>query len=398
MTEKRYYQDIHQTEFQAQVIAATEEKKYWKVLLDQTYFYPEGGGQPADKGWINNIPVMDVQKDGESVFHYLEENPGTGTISAKIDTTWRNDFMQQHTGQHIISGALWQVGEYKTVSVHMGLEYTTIEIAAGEISYQDLYESEDLANQIIADDLPVTPVNTTDKELGQFPLRKPVARVGDIRLVSIGQFDCVACGGIHMERTGKVQLVKAVGVEKIRGNTRITWKIGKRALSDYRQKDLIIANLKPLLATKEEHFPDKTGELIAELLATKKEISQMENRLAELVAQQLLQNQQDLPGKGITLITHCWQDEKDQLIKKVMKHVLKEPKILVCLVNKVSGKLRWSIGCSEDIDVSFDKIKSELLPIIGGKGGGRFPLWQGSGSKPEAIDTFFATLRHINKK
>lgn len=395
MTETLYYKDIDKTEFNAEVLEVIREKKGWKVILDKTCFYPEGGGQPADKGRINDIPVTDVQKEGNSIYHYLSRNPGTGTVYGKIDTHRRHDFMQQHTGQHIISGALWQVGKYKTVSVHMGTDYTTIEIEAAEIPEEDLVKAETMANKVITGDLPITPIYTNHRELDKFPLRKPTTREGDIRLVKIGDFDCVGCGGLHFDRTRKVELVKAIGVEKIRGNTRIAWKIGKRAFEDYREKVNITSDLKRLLETNPEQFVQKTGSLMEELATIKRKCSQLESRLAEITAQQLYDKSDVVPNASGRIVTGSWKDEDNLLIKKILKILLKRDTLLVCLVNISSGKLQWSIGCSEDMDFPFEEIKGELLAIIDGKGGGRFPLWQGTGKKSENAAAFLSKFKTL---
>ncbi len=395
MTETLYYKDIDKTEFDAEVVEVIKEKKIWKVILDKTCFYPEGGGQPADKGRINNIPVTDVQKEGGSIYHYLSRDPGTGTVHGKIDTEWRHDFMQQHTGQHIISGALWQVGKYKTVSVHMGTDYTTIEIEAPEIPEQDLVKVETTANKVINDDLPITPVYTNHRELDKFPLRKPVARQGDIRLVKIGDFDCVGCGGLHLNSTRKVELVKSIGVEKIRGNTRIAWKIGKRAFADYREKVNIVSELKRLLETNPEQFVRKTETLMEELSTIKRKCSQLESRLADIFVRQLYDHGEETPDASCKIVTGSWKDEDTLLIKKILKILLKRERLLVCLVNIASGKLQWSIGCSEGIDFSFDRVKGELLAVIDGKGGGRFPLWQGTGKKTENAADFLSKFKAL---
>ncbi|MCP5048822.1 MAG: hypothetical protein GY940_16745 [bacterium] len=397
MTEQLYYKNIAQTQFEAEVLEAVEEKKQWKVLLDKTCFYPEGGGQPADKGWINDVPVSDVQKEGDSIYHWLPGNPGGGMIKGKIDTRWRRDFMQQHTGQHIISGALWKVGNYKTVSVHMGIDYTTIEIETAAIPEGHLIETEKLANRVIADDMPVASILTNHRELHRFPLRKPIHREGNIRLVKIGDFDCAGCGGLHFQRTGEVRLVKATGMEKIRGNTRIAWKIGERAIEDYNRKDKIISRLKPLLETREDEFHRKTKELMEELTDHKKKYRQMERRLAESIAGDLYRDREELPGSAWQLIVHSLKGEDDRLMMTVMKHLLEKENLLVCLLNVIPGKLRWSIGCSSRVDFDFNRVKGELLPVIDGKGGGRYPLWQGSGSKPEAAGDFLEHLRTLYK-
>jgi len=398
MTEKCFYRDINKLEFEAEVVDAAAWKKGWRITLDKTYFSPEGGGQPADRGWINGIPVKDVQKAGDDIHHYLDKNPGNGAVKGKIDPGWRKDFMQQHTGQHIISGALRKVGQYKTVSVHMGLDYTTIEIDAPEIPQEDLLRIENLANRVINDDMPIHFVETSHRELDQFPLRKPTDLKGTIRLVRIGDFDCVACGGLHFDCTGKVELVKATGVEKIRGHARITWKIGQRAFADYTQKNQIISELKSLLSTNEEMFVRKILEIQEEIPTYKRKCNVLENRLAETIARNLYEAQVDQGESTCRVIAVSWREEEANLIKKIMKELLKQENTLICLINIFPEKLQWSIGCSEDIHFPYDESKNELLATIDGKGGGRHPLWQGTGTKPGRVEDFIAAFRALAQR
>lgn len=395
MTEPLYYNEPDQTEFSAEILTVIKENKLWKAVLDRTCFYPEGGGQPADRGWLNGIAVKTVQKENETIYHYVENELSTGPVKGKIDTHWRRDFQQQHTGQHIISGALWQVGKYKTVSVHMGLDYTTIEIEVQDIPQDILEAVEDLANRIIEDDVDVSPVLTTSEDLHEYPLRKAINRQGQIRLVRIGDFDCVGCGGLHLNRSGEVRLVKALAVEKIRGNTRLAFKIGDRALADNKLKDKIIADLKPLLSTQEESYVKKTIELMDEMSELRKKAANLETRIADMTASHLTARANPSTESGITVITSQYHEEDERFIKKLIKILLQQDNILLCLVNCKPERLNWSIGCSENLDFSLDTIKTELFPIIDARGGGRFPLWQGAGTKTEKAAIFLDTFTSI---
>ncbi|MCK4836842.1 MAG: alanyl-tRNA editing protein, partial [Candidatus Aminicenantes bacterium] len=352
-TEKLYYRDINKTEFEARVLEVKEEKKGYRVVLDKTCFFPEGGGQPADKGWINGIPVLDVKTERETIYHYLTEDPGTGVAKGKIDLQWRIDFMQQHTGQHIISGALWKVGKYKTVSVHMGSDHTTIEIDCGEILEDDLAKVENLANRVINNNLPIDFILTDEKGITRYDLRKPCLIEGEIRLVQIGDFDCVGCGGLHFASTGPVGLVKCVSAEKIRGHARLSWKIGQRAFKDYWEKDKIISELRPILGTREGSFVQKINTLNEEGIILKRKNNLLISRLADMIAQNLYQNQREQTRSGYGIITESWSDEDDDLIKETSKNLLKRKNILICLVNIKKEKVQWIIGCSEDVRFPF---------------------------------------------
>lgn len=398
VTEKLYYLDAGQAVFEARIVEVRKTGKLWEVILDKTCFYPEGGGQPADRGRINGIAVETVRKSGETVVHVLPADPGKGTVRGEVDMDWRLDFMQQHTGQHIVSAALWQVGGYKTVSVHMGMDYTTIEIQPADISKDELLKVETLANEIIQQDLPVNYIETGPEGLHQYRLRKPCPVEDRIRLVEIGDIDCVGCGGLHFDRTGRVGLVKAVALEKMRGNARITWMIGSRAFEDYRKKHEIVSSLKNRLETGTEWVVSKTETLINELDDSRKKVNFLSNQLADTLSRQLYESSQALTDSGIRIVTESWEDADDRLIKKIMKNLMNRKKVIACLINLASGKALWSIGCSEDVDFPFESFREKLMNIIDGRGGGRFPLWQGTGFKPdksvEFLKAFSEQVKH----
>ena len=269
MLHKLCYQDPGKLEFKAEVLKIQKDKGGFGVLLDVTWFYPQGGGQPADKGWLNNLPVLDVREEGGKIYHYLSRELKRGPVKARIDPESREEYKQQHTGQHIISAALWKIGGYKTVSVHMGADYTTVEIETPDITENELRQTEELAHKIICSNRDINIIITNPLEVNKYSLRKPCEVSGDIRLVQIRDFDSVACCGLHVKNTREIGLVKAIGIERIRGNTRISWKIGKRAYMDYDKKTITFEYLRNCLETGEDKFVEKGLENIKQTLTEK---------------------------------------------------------------------------------------------------------------------------------
>ncbi len=396
MTRKLFYDNPLQVEFSAEIVEIEKDGKHWRLVLDQTCFYPEGGGQPADLGWLNRIAVTDVQSGEKGrIYHYLLQKPEGTKVEGKINWHRRKDFMQQHSGQHIISGALWQVGKFKTVSVHMGEEYTTIEIEAAEISGQQLQQVEAVANGVINQNLLLNSLTTTSREVDKFPLRKPCPVEGEIRVVQVENFDCVVCCGLHVQHTGEVGLVKAVAMERIRGNVRLTWMIGERAFKDYGLKDQVVSKLQTLLSTHKENLPETVERLNQEMLSQKRQASELETRLAGCIADDLLAAAERIESSGNILLLHTWQDEENSLVKKIIKQLLTARGAIFCLVNQQSDKLQWAIGCSQNIDLDFNTIKQKVLPVVDGKGGGSFPLWQGVGKNIKGSEEFLAAFKSL---
>ena len=221
MTEALYYKNAYQFQFQAKVIKRVEIKDKGGVVLDQTCFYPEGGGQPADRGNLNGIRVSDVRKIDGEIIHFMDQPLPSDQVEGIVNQEWRLEYMQQHTGQHILSQALLKVGKCQTVSVHFGDSYTAIETNKEKISDQILNDVEKLANEIINENVPVNLLWVDPAEVDRYHIRRPPPDVSKVRIVQIENFDAAACGGLHISRTGEVGLVKVIGKEKIRGHTRV---------------------------------------------------------------------------------------------------------------------------------------------------------------------------------
>lgn len=398
MTEKLYYKEPYKKEFNADILESVKENNVWKVILNRTCFYPEGGGQPADKGWINDVPVVDVRKKDDVIYHYCSKDPGEEKANGKVDWLWRSDFMQQHTGQHIISAAFLNVGKYDTVSVHFGEKHSTIEIDAPNIPDKDIEKVENIANQAINRNLRVHFIWTNSDEIDKFPLRRPCTHDGKLRIIQIGDYDCVACSGMHFESTGAVGLVKVIGVEKIRGHVRTIWKIGRRAYKDYHQKDTITSSLKSLLSASEDNIVHKTIQLKESISALEKKCDTLEEKIAKDLADDIYNEEmkKSKQGKpGISVIVKSWNQEDNGALKKVMLNLTARAKILVCFVNVYNDKLLyWSIGCSEEIDFPFNEMRKDLLQIIKGKGGGYHPLWQGIGLDSKQHEEFIRQFKN----
>jgi alanyl-tRNA synthetase len=230
-SERLYYDDAYTARFTARVRAAGEHKGRPAVELERTFFYPESGGQEADRGTLGDAGVVDVQADAEErVWHVLDPAgppPAAGTeVSCTVDWARRFDHMQQHTGQHILSAALERVLSAPTVSSHLGEERSTIEVPLPATDWRAIERVEDAANRVVWEDRPVERHWTDAAGVQRFALRKPPQVVGRIRIVEIPEWDVSACGGTHTRRTGEVGAIKIVGWEKLRGNLRLEFLCG----------------------------------------------------------------------------------------------------------------------------------------------------------------------------
>ena len=230
MTRKLYYEDCHLDRFTARVTDCRETKKGYEVTLDATAFYPEGGGQACDIGTLGGVAVLDVQERGEVVIHLCAGPLDEGSeVEGILDYERRFDLMQQHTGEHIVSGIINRRYGYHNVGFHMGADVITIDFD-GVIPAEDLPAIEMEANQALWQDLPVRCWYPSEEELPNVFYRTKRALPWPVRIVQVPGYDSCACCGVHVARTGEVGLVKLFSTIGLRGGTRMEMACGKRAL------------------------------------------------------------------------------------------------------------------------------------------------------------------------
>jgi len=279
-SQRLYYDDSYTTRFAARIAELGRHGGRDAVELEATYFYPESGGQEADRGRIGEARVVDVQADeGGRVWHLLDPAPQDlgSEVQAEVDWTRRFDHMQQHTGQHILSAAFERELGAATLSSHLGEERSTLEVSLAGSDWRTIERLERVSNQIVWEDRPIERHWVDDEGVKRFALRKPPKFTGRIRIVEIPDWDVSACGGTHTRRTGEVGVIKIVRWERVRGNLRFEFLCGARALADYgwRTESLLEAARRRTL---------KDSELIAHLERAAAERDELKKRLGELTA------------------------------------------------------------------------------------------------------------------
>lgn len=282
-SERLYYDDSYTTRFTARVADVASADAGVAVELESTYFYPESGGQEADRGTLGGAAVVDVQAgDDGRVWHRLA--PGAeapaGEIPAAVDWARRFDHMQQHTGQHILSAAFERELGAATVSSHLGAGRSTIDLALAAADWRVVERVERAANRVVWDDRPLALHWTDAAGVLRFRLRKPPQATGRIRIVEIPDWDLSACGGTHTRRTGEVGAIKIVRWEMVRGQVRFEFLCGERALDDHAWR------LEALVESARRRTL-KDRELIAHLERAAAERDELKKRLAELTRQVL---------------------------------------------------------------------------------------------------------------
>ncbi len=287
-TERLYYDDSYTTRFEAEISTMGQHQGRPAVGLAATFFYPESGGQEADRGRLGTWPVVDVQAgDDGTVWHVLEGEAATASITrveGEVDWTRRFDHMQQHTGQHILSAAFERELGSPTVSSRLGETRSTIEVPLSEVDWTVIERLERASNDIVWRDLPIERHWVDDEGVKRFALRKPPKQTGRIRIVEIPEWDVSACGGTHTLRTGEVGVIKIVRWERVRSNLRFEFLCGGRALADYawRTESLLESAKRRTLADRDlivhlERAADERD-------ALQKQVRELNERLAAMEA------------------------------------------------------------------------------------------------------------------
>lgn len=230
-TKKLYYENCHLRFFEGKVLSCRETPKGWEVILDQTAFYPEGGGQACDIGTLADANVLAVREEGSTVIHLCDApNAENAVVTGQIDWSRRFDLMQQHTGEHIVSGIINAMFGYHNVGFHVGSDTTTIDFD-GEISPEALTQIEQQANEAVWKNLPVQCWYPTPEQLPQVRYRTKRELPWPVRIVQVPGYDSCACCGVHVAYTGEVGFIKLLSCIKFHQGVRIEMVCGQRALN-----------------------------------------------------------------------------------------------------------------------------------------------------------------------
>ncbi len=285
-TEKLYYQDPFMGEFTATVLACEAAKNGYQVVLDRTAFYPEGGGQPTDHGTLGSSNVTDVHEKDGVIFHTCDKAVEIGqTVTGCIDWARRFDHMQQHSGEHIISGILCRDYRCDNVGFHMGADTVTIDYNA-DISWEQALDAQRKANEVIWADQATEIAYPSPQELATLDYRSKKELTGKVRIVTFPEADCCACCGTHVRRSGEVGLVKVLSVQKFREGVRIELVCGGRALryvNNVMDQNHQVSNL---LSAKVFETGAAVQRLLEENNALKSRILTMEDQRFAALAQQ----------------------------------------------------------------------------------------------------------------
>ena len=377
MTDRLYYQDSYLTEFRARVVDAGPEPQ--RIYLDQTAFYPTSGGQPFDTGRLGGVDVIDVVDEDGRIAHVLGAPLAATEVAGVIDWRRRFDHMQQHTGQHLLSAVLVEMFDAATVSFHLGTESSTIDVAR-VLDVGQLRAAERRANEIGFENRPVTVSHQhSSEDLG---LRKPTEREGEIRIVSIQDLDRSACGGTHVRATGEIGPILIRKLDRIRGNLRIEFLCGMRAVERARVDFEALSAVARTFSSPLDDVPGLVEAQRERLLESERSHRRLAMELAQARGRELYAN--TAPGAdGVRRVERGVATLSDDLRAEAQSFTAGRRAIFLAIGGEPPALM---IATSADSGVHAGNILKNALTTAGGRGGGSATMAQGSVPSKAQLD------------
>lgn len=295
MTERLYYTDADLMEFDATLVRTGRHKNGFFTVLDRSAFYPISGGQSHDVGTLNGVQVNEVFEEDDEVWHLTGEEIGPvgQRVRGVVDRERRRRNCQSHTAQHIISAACARLYGFRTVSVHLGDQYSAVELETESVSPEQLTAIEEAANRVVGDNVEVEIRFVDASQAATLPLRKEPQREGELRVIRVGEFDYSACGGTHCRTSGGVGLVKIVGCDRIRGRVLVNFLAGDLAVADYRMRFGVTDSLARSFTCHPSDLVAKVEKLAAENREIKTRLIEAQKQLLPIRVTELTRKVRD---------------------------------------------------------------------------------------------------------
>ncbi len=400
-TEKLYYQNSYLRQFEANFLVKTPlAGGRFAVILNQTAFYPEGGGQPCDLGTLNHIPVIDVRTENGEIVHFTSGDPGEGKIQCEINWQRRFDHMQQHTGEHILSGILLAKYQAENVGFHLSANSCQIDVTLPSLSPEQATALEREANAIIFANLPVKAQFVEQADLANFSLRKePGKEYEQIRLVSVQHCDCCPCGGTHVSQTGDVGLLKIRSWEKRKNNIRLDFVCGGRALADYQLKHEITSSLSTRFSAPVENIlaavernQEKLETCQADLIATRKAYHE---ELATSLLSATVRSEKTATSAPRPVISRIFTNYSASDLQDFAARITAVGVIcLLASIDSKTGRTSLLFSAAPTPLLPMHELLKQTLAPFGGKGGGNALQAQGGMQNGDA-ESILAAAREL---
>ena len=395
MTKRLYDLDSHQTQAQSVVVSCTPADGQFDVVLDQTVFFPEGGGQPSDTGTLGGAAVLHVREEAGEIYHRVDRalNPGE-TVTGVIDWARRFDFMQQHTGEHLLSFSFYDLFGASNVGFHLALDYATIDFDK-PVSREEIQQAELLANRFVWKNLAVQATfYESEAEVAALPLRKHAEGLQPpIRIVHVEGADMCTCCAPHCYTTGEIGSVFVADASSYKGGTRITFFCGERALKLHRTQHDDLDAIARRFSCQREAALSAVKKLSDDYGALKKSERELAKSLNGYMAAEFLQSA--VQAGKYRVITQLVSGVDAGRLKDLSQAACSE-KTLTLLLSETEERLSYVLATGANFPIDVSELMPAVNAALGGKGGGRGSLAQGtapsaSGAKEalEQLKTYF---------
>jgi len=380
MTDRLYYHDSFLYDFDARVVESFARDGRQAIVLDRTAFYPTSGGQVYDVGVLNvgdqQIAITEVadEEDGR-ILHFASTPLAAATkVRGSVDAARRLDHVQQHSGQHVLSAAFIRLFNMPTVSFHMGEESCTIDLETSGLSAAQAQKAERLANEVIAEDRPVSIRFVPLEEARQLGLRKlPPKQTGDLRLIDITDFDLTACGGTHVRATGQIGSILLRKTEKVKQGMRVEFVCGLRAVNTARRDYVTLTDAATLYSSHIYDVPEQVRKSQAESKAAGKAQHKLLEELAELYAERMLAQTAGSPQ----LVTQFFPDRDAVFIKLLAQKLTAGKSSVIALLASGAGQATLVFAQTPGQKSNMGQLLKEAMAQLGGRGGGSADMAQG---------------------
>ncbi len=368
MTEKLFYEDSHMITFSATTLACEKAGDYYEAVLTRTAFFPEGGGQYADTGVIDGVEVVDVHERQGLIYHKMRGSLEVGKeVSGSINWEERFSKMQQHSGEHIVSGLVHQHFGYDNVGFHMGKDVVTMDFN-GVITKEQLKEIERKANEAVARNIDIQVLYPSKEELAKIEYRSKIEIEGQVRIVEIPGYDTCACCAPHVKKTGEIGIIKLVGMQNYKGGVRVSMLCGFRALADYDEKSESVKKVSVMLSAKEKEIAEEVRRLKEELECQKGKTAELQKELLTYKVKELEENRE--------IVVVFESELSGNAPRELMNLILEKGTGVAAVFAGDSSKgYRYVIGSQTQDTRIYAKALNEKFQ---GRGGGKPEMVQGS--------------------
>jgi len=393
-TVKVYYENLELDRYNSEITEIRRVDGRPAAILPATIFYPEGGGQGADRGTINGVPVIDVQEtDTKEILHFVDpalaDRLPIGPVELRLNAERRRDLATQHTAQHLLSATILRLTGAPTVSMHLGDEICTIDIDRGDLAGQDFSAIEEAVQDVVEADFPILIHLCPPEDINAFPLRKkPPQGEEVIRVVEIDGYDYSPCCGTHLPSTGRIGSVKILGSERYKGMTRLSFIAGRRVLRAYRLLYAQGDGISRLLRVPLEEIQRGVTTLSEKSASQEKSLITLKDRIAELEADRIIAEEKN---QKRSMVVRYFKDRSMDDATRIGRAVQKQsPAVVVVL----SGPERKAAAFCSRGDVDLRPFFKDLFTQHNGKGGGGPSFYQGAFSSLEDLESLVEDLRN----